>query len=157
MKARRIGGLPAYPRRFFLFCALDRNSTTQMRRVTTGLHPCIPQWIDEAAVSGDCTQHANGRWRVAGDDDCRHAWPVPNYRSGWHASDAAGARNICTLGTAPIPSPSPVLIPSPSPFLSRTAPKPAASNPSQMSSTSPPAPVPPPPASPSSAPPSFPL
>jgi len=31
MKARRIGGLPGCPRMFFLFDALDRNSTAQMR------------------------------------------------------------------------------------------------------------------------------
>ena len=43
MKAHRIDGLLGCPRKFFLFCALDRNSTTQMRRVTTGLRPCIPQ------------------------------------------------------------------------------------------------------------------
>jgi len=34
MKARRIGGLLGCPRKAFLFGALDRNSTAQMRRVT---------------------------------------------------------------------------------------------------------------------------
>ena len=48
MKARRIGGLLGCPHKFFLFGALDRDFTAQMRRVTTGLRPCIPQWIDKA-------------------------------------------------------------------------------------------------------------
>ena len=52
IKARRIGGLPTCPRcsrTFYLVGALDRNSTTQMKRVITGLPPCIRQWIDEAS------------------------------------------------------------------------------------------------------------
>ena len=36
MKARRIGGFLGCPRQFFLFGALDRNFTAQMRRVSTG-------------------------------------------------------------------------------------------------------------------------
>ena len=52
--------------------------TAQMRHVTTGLPPCIQQWIDEAGASGDCTRHVNGWWRIARTMDCRHAWPVPN-------------------------------------------------------------------------------
>jgi len=48
MKARRLGGLAGCPRMFYLVDALDRNSTTQMKRVTTSLPPCIRQWIDEA-------------------------------------------------------------------------------------------------------------
>ena len=42
MKARRIGGLLGCPRHFFLFGALDRNSTAQMNRVTASLRPCVP-------------------------------------------------------------------------------------------------------------------
>ena len=49
MKARRLDGLPEYLRMFYLVGVLDRNSTTQMKRVTTGLPPCIRQWIDEAS------------------------------------------------------------------------------------------------------------
>jgi len=49
MKARRQGGLPGCPRMFHLVGALDRNSTTQMKRVTTSLPLCIRQWIDEAS------------------------------------------------------------------------------------------------------------
>ena len=50
MKARRLGGLIGCPRMFHLVGVLDRNSTTQTKRVTTSLPPCIRQWIDE--VSG---------------------------------------------------------------------------------------------------------
>jgi len=50
IKARRIGGLPGCPRTFYLVGALDRNSTTQMKRVTTSLPPYIRQWIDQ--ISG---------------------------------------------------------------------------------------------------------
>ena len=82
MKARRIGGLLGCPRKFFLFGALDQNSTAQMRRVTTGLHPCIPHSMKQD-FPGDCTSYANRRWRVAGEMDSRHAWPVPH--GGRHA------------------------------------------------------------------------
>jgi len=48
IKARRIGGLPGCPRTFYLVGALDRNSTTQMKRVITGLPPW--QWIDALVI-----------------------------------------------------------------------------------------------------------
>ena len=49
MKACHLGDLPGCPRMFYLVGALDRNSTTQIKCVTTSLPPCIWQWIDGAS------------------------------------------------------------------------------------------------------------
>ena len=69
--ARRIGGLPEYPRTFYLVGALDRNSMAQMKRVTTSL-PLSSGW---QSLANGCQTRAERKWVLvltasAGVDAC---------------------------------------------------------------------------------------
>jgi len=79
MKARRIGGLLGCPRHFFLFGALDRNSTAQMNRVTASLRPCVPMALS-----------ARMRVRVLGPRKARVVGTVHSMNSR-HAFNELGA------------------------------------------------------------------